>query len=144
MSIDNLIQAGKLKKLETSKQEVQDLINISNRDFKDSESSEISYDSQFSIAYNSALKLATVLMRGEGYRVKSGSHHMIVISLIPMILGEKFIDDKDYLDSCRRMRNIVEYESVGSATKESVAELREFIEEFKPNVLEFLRNKNLY
>lgn len=144
MSINDLLARGVLRKQETSKQEIQDLLNISERDFQDSKSSEISYDSQFSIAYNSALKLATALMRGEGFRVKSGSHHMVVISLIPLILGYQFIDDKDYLDSCRRMRNVVEYESVGSATENSVKELREFIEEFRPNVLEFLRDKNLY
>jgi len=72
MSIDKLLIRGLLEKRAPSKNEIQDLLQIVDRDFKDSESSEVSYDWQFGIAYNAALKLATILVRGAGYRVKGG------------------------------------------------------------------------
>ena len=60
MSIDKLLTRGVLEKRVTSMNEIQDLLQIVERDLKDSESAEVSYDWQFGIAYNAALKLATI------------------------------------------------------------------------------------
>lgn len=70
MSIDNLIKRGILVAQASSKDEIDDLLKIVDRDLQDSKASEVSYDWQFGIAYNAALKLATVLVRFNGYRVK--------------------------------------------------------------------------
>ncbi len=144
MSIDKLLKSGVLEKRSSSKKELQDLLNIVDRDIKDSEVSEVSYDWQFGIAYNAALKLAGILVRGSGYRVKSGSHHMNTIAMIPYILGEERKDDSEYLDTCRRKRNIVEYDCVGGATKDDVKELREFVIEFREIVLIWLKKQKLF
>jgi hypothetical protein len=53
-------------------------------------------------------------------------------------LGEHKRDDSEYLDACRRKRNIVEYDCVGGATPGDVLELREFVQEFKVEVLTWL------
>jgi hypothetical protein len=143
MSIDSLLKRGVLESIAPSKKEIEDLINIVDRDIKDSEASEVSYDWQFGIAYNAALKLASILVRGSGYRVKAGSHHMNTIAVIPLILGQKYKDDSEYLDSCRRKRNTVEYDCVGGATKNDVIELREFVMEFRDVVLKWLKTKNI-
>lgn len=59
---------------------------------------------------------------------------MNTIAMIPLVLGEEKKDDSEYLDSCRRKRNIVEYDCVGGATKQDVIELREFVTEFREEV----------
>jgi hypothetical protein len=143
MSIDNLLSRGILEKRKSSREEIQDLMNIVNRDIKDSEASEVSYDWQFGIAYNAALKLATILVRGADYRVKGGSHHMNTISMIPLILGKDREDDRDYLDTCRKKRNLVEYDCVGGATENDVRELREFVIEFREVVLIWIKDNSL-
>jgi hypothetical protein len=66
---------------------------------------------------------------------------MYTIAMITKILGTEMKDDADYLDSCRRKRNIVEYDCVGGATKEDVDELRDFIFEFKEVVIEWSQKK---
>lgn len=84
------------------------------------------------------MKLANILVRASGYRVKGQGHHMNTIAMIPLILGSHKKDDSEYLDTCRRKRNIVEYDCVGGATSEDVKELREFVKEFQKEVLSWL------
>lgn len=60
--------------------------------------------------------------------------------MIPLVLGNAKKDDADYLDTCRRKRNTVEYDCVGGATKADVVELREFIIEFQHEVLSWLKD----
>lgn len=131
MSIDNFLKNGILVKQDSSKGEISDLIKIVERDLEDSAQTEISNDWQFGIAYNAALKLANILVRASGYRVKGQGQHMNTIAMIPLILGNHKKDDADYLDTCRRKRNIVEYDCVGGATAKDVKELREFLRNFK-------------
>jgi hypothetical protein len=138
MSIDNFIKSGVLIKQESSKDEIADLLKIVERDLEDSAQTEISNDWQFGIAYNAALKLANILVRASGYRVKGQGHHMNTIAMIPLILGPHKKDDSEYLDTCRRKRNIVEYDCVGGATSEDVKELREFVKDFQKEVLSWL------
>lgn len=69
---------------------------------------------------------------------------MNTIAMIPLILGSDKKDDSEYLDSCRRKRNTVEYDSVGGATEEDVNELRDFIIEFRREVLSWLEAKQVF
>lgn len=136
MSIDNFLKRGILVKQPSSKKEIKELLKIVERDINDSKASEVSYDWQFGIAYNAALKLATILVRSAGYRVKGQAHHMNTIALIPEFLGKDKKEYSDYLDTCRRKRNTVEYDSIGGATREDVLELRDFVAEFQSHVLD--------
>ena len=142
MSIDNFIKIGILVKQDSSEAEIADLLKIVERDLDDSAQTEISDDWQFGIAYNAALKLANILVRSSGYRVKGQGHHMNTIAMISLILGPHKKDESDYLDTCRRKRNIVEYDCVGGTPAEDVRELREFVLEFQKEVLTWLANKN--
>jgi uncharacterized protein (UPF0332 family) len=142
MSIDSFIKRGVLVKQASSTQEIAELFKIVDRDLHDSKATEVSYDWQFGIAYNAALKLATILIRSAGYRVKGAGHHMNTIALIPYFLGGETIEYSDYLDSCRKKRNTVEYDCIGGATKEDVQELQEFVLEFKRAVLDNIKVPN--
>lgn len=143
VTIDELIAKGILVKQSSSKEEIDDLLQIVARDIEDSAQSEISFDWQFGIAYNAALKLANILVRASGFRIKGQGHHMNVIAMIPLVLGKHKKDDSEYLDACRKKRNIVEYDCVGGATKEDVEELRNFIHEFRSEVLSWLKSISL-
>lgn len=140
MSIDNFLKRGILVKQASSKEGIDELLKIVERDIKDSKASEVSYDWQFGIAYNAALKLATILVRSAGYRVKGQGHHMNTIALIPEFLGKDKKEYSDYLDTCRRKRNTVEYDSIGGATREDVLELRDFVSELQSHVLSSLES----
>lgn len=51
---------------------------------------------------------------------------MRTIAALPLILPKRRQDDTDYLDACRRKRNIVEYDRAGGATYSEADELIEF------------------
>lgn len=137
MTIDSLLDQGVIERREFSQKEISDLFNIVERDLNDSKTKDLSLDWKFGIAYNAALKLITILVRGSSIRVKSGSHHMNTIALLPEVLGNSYIDDRNYLDSCRRKRNAVEYDYAGGVTEIEVKELQDFVVELKAKVQEW-------
>ena len=138
MSLTDYIERGWLSPQRTSKEEIANLLAIVERDYDDS-SKELTHDWQFGMAYKAALKLATILVRASGHRVKGHGHHMNTFILIPEFLGPDKKDDSEYLDTCRRKRNLVEYDCVGGASETDVVELREFVHEFKEEVISWLK-----
>lgn len=145
MSLEQWLKFGWIKTHKTSKQEIDALFEMIERDLIDSKESSVSNDWKFGIAYNAALKLCTILLNASGYRVNSTSAHHYTISAMPLILGDEKKPDAAYLDQCRRLRNKVEYDSVGGASIEDVKEIIDFIEEFHFEVKKWLKvnHKNL-
>jgi hypothetical protein len=72
MSLKQWLEHGWLRKHQTSKKEIGNLLQIIERDLKDTEGG-ISEDWRFGIAYNAALKLCTILLYAEGYRPEKPS-----------------------------------------------------------------------
>ena len=125
---------------QTSPQEIDDLLAIVARDLADAGGA-ISTDWRFGIAYNAALKLCVILLHASGYRPEKTLQHYRTIAAMPEILGEEWRDEADYLETCRRKRNIVEYDRVGVVTEQDASELAAFCKELRQEVLAWL-NKN--
>ncbi|MDY6990638.1 MAG: hypothetical protein SWQ30_21550 [Thermodesulfobacteriota bacterium] len=125
----------------SSPQEIGDLLFIVDRDLVDAGQG-ISSDWQFGIAYNAALKLCTILLYASGYRAERSLQHYRTIQALPIILGDKWAEDAEYLETCRKKRNIVEYEYVGGATETDVEELISFVEDLRKDVMDWLRKNH--
>lgn len=67
---------------------------------------------------------------------------MRTIATLPHIAGLKTQADADYLDTCRRKRNIVEYNYTGGATDNDADELISFAREFQEELKRWLRSKH--
>jgi len=139
MTLQKWAEYGWLRSHTTSRQEISDLLAIANRDIADATSGGISTDWQFGIAYNAALKLCTILLYAEGYRAGQGLQHYRTIQAFPLILGPTRDADANYLDTCRIKRNTVEYDRIGATSEGEVAELIEFVVEFRTDVLGWLK-----
>ena len=128
MSLERWKQIGWLREHETSDQEVGGILELVERDLRDAAREEISADWRFNIAYNAGLQLATLVLYAAGYRTGRGeSKHYRVIQALPLVMGEDFLSLRDYLDTCRRKRNISEYDAVGTVSvKEADASYRRF------------------
>lgn len=143
MSLTTWLEAGWLQKHNTSPQEIRDLWQIVERDLKDAASGGISYDWQYGIAYNAALKLCTILLYAEGYKPSKGQlANSRSINALPHILGAGRQGDADYLEGCRQKRNTVEYDYAGGASKGDAEELIAFGRELQEEVAEWLREKH--
>jgi len=141
MTLKQWAANGWLRGHETSSQEIANLFGIVDRDLADAAGS-ISPDWRFGIAYNAALKLCTILLYASGYRAERVLQHYRTIQAMPLILGSDRKADAEYLETCRKKRNIVEYDYVGGATDDEVDELISFVKELRSGVLDWLRENH--
>ena len=141
MSLKQWLNNGWLRTHRTSKNEIENLMMIVERDLKDAKEG-ISDDWRFGITYNAALKLCTVLLYAEGFKPERNLQHYRTIRALPLILGSARSDDADYLDTCRSKRNIVEYDYVGAVTENDVNEIIEFTKELKRDVYDWLKRQH--
>lgn len=141
MSLEQWANNGWLRPHQTSAQEIADLLEVVDRDLADAEGN-ISADWRFGIAYNGALKLCAILLYASGYRAEKSLQHYRTIAALPLILGERREDDADYLELCRRKRNITEYDRAGAVTEADVAELITFAKELRADVLGWLKQNH--
>ena len=137
MSLQRWEANGWLRTHKTSPEEIANLLAIVNRDLSDS-SKGISPDWRFGIAYNAALKLCTILLYTSGYRAERQLQHYRTIQALPIILGADRKADADYLETCRKKRNIVEYDYAGGATDADADELISFVKDLREDVLAWL------
>jgi hypothetical protein len=111
------------------------------RDLNDAQG-DISSDRRFGIAYNAALKLCRILLSAEGYRPSHELQHYRTLRALSEILGEAKKADAEYLDNCRKKRNIVEYDYVGGASKSDADELVGFVKDLRDEVINWLKKNH--
>jgi hypothetical protein len=138
VSLKQWADNGWLKPHRTSRKEISSLLRIVERDLGDAQG-DISPDWRFGIAYNAALKLCRVLLSAEGYRPSHELQHYRTLAALSEILGEVKKPDAEYLDDCRKKRNIVEYDYVGGVSESDADELIGFVKEFKDEVINWLK-----
>jgi len=90
------------------------------------------------ISDHAALRLRTILLYAEGYRPERNLQHYRTIQALGLILGLDRKADVDYLEVCRKKRNIIEYDSPGSVSGADAAELVKFVVELRTGVLKWL------
>ena len=140
MSLKDWEKNGWLKPHKTSKQEIQDLLKIIERDLNDCRIVSISPDWRFVIAYNAALQCCIIPLYCEGYMPARGqSTHYRIIQSITLTLGSDFKETVIYLNACRTKRNISDYESTGTISESEVGELIKNVEELFSDVKNWVR-----
>ena len=143
MSLDVWKTNGWLREYSTSEQEITDLLGLVERDLKDAARQEISTDWRFNIAYNAGLQLATLVLLAAGYRTGTGeSKHYRVIQALPLVMGSNYNVVRDYLDNCRRKRNVSEYDATGTISEKEMNDLLALVLNFKNQVEEWLRKNH--
>lgn len=140
MTLEDLLNQGKIKPHTTSREEIQNLINAAQRDIEDASIHGLSSDRKFCIAYNAILLSATILLNCKGYRTAGESHHLNTIRTIPIILGEKYLKLSRYFDHCRYKRNLSDYERIGSVSNKEAQEILLEAKNFSMFVKEWLKS----
>ena len=141
MSLKQWQEHGWIRPHKTSRQEIDGLLAIVERDLADARG-KISSDWKFGIAYNAALKLCTILMYASGYRPERNAAHQRTLMVLPLILGDDRKADAAYLEACRVKRNSVEYDMAGVATASDANELRDFCIQLLATVMNWLRENH--
>ena len=144
MNLMSLLQwqnNGWLRPHVTDKNEIANLLAIVDRDMEDAAADGISDDWKFGIAYNAALKLATIMLYAAGFKPEKNLAHYRTLLALEFTIGVHRKDDAAYLDACRVKRNIVEYDNIGGASHAEAIELLDFVKGLKEEVLEILAEK---
>jgi uncharacterized protein (UPF0332 family) len=126
-----LLAERDIQRHRTSKQELDNMRALITRDLADSGVDGLSADRRFATAYNAALQAAAMAIACSGYRVtgKTG-HHKITLECIRLALGTTAATYADYLETCRRKRNLIDYTHSHVATETEAKEILKTAREF--------------
>ncbi|MFV1968232.1 MAG: hypothetical protein ACC628_22645 [Pirellulaceae bacterium] len=105
------------------------------RDLKDASLPGLSEDRRFATAYNCILQLAKMAIACAGYRVtaKQGHHENTFVAL-ELAVGSPVAKLAKYFDTCRRKRNLVDYNLANVVTETELDELLEKSVEFRTTI----------
>jgi len=130
-------------KHQTSKQELDELRAIVERDLQDATIPALSEDRRFATAYNAALQTAKMAIACAGYRVGAvPGHHALTFEAAALALGSQAKPLLDYFEGCRRKRNVIDYTGVRIATATEAAEVLLHVTEFRKMVEAWIKTKH--
>ncbi|MGQ0723213.1 MAG: hypothetical protein ACT4PE_16815 [Candidatus Eiseniibacteriota bacterium] len=118
-----MLDERRLQQHRTSRAELDALRELVARDLRDAELAGLSHDRQFAIAYNAVFLLGKMVLACAGYRALAGAHHQTRFDAVPLAMGSGEKDRARYFQTCRRKRNIVDYDLASGATETEAAEL---------------------
>ena len=104
------------------------------RDLKDAEIEGLSDDRRFATAYNAVLQLSKMSIACSGYRVSSNKtgHHRTTFDAVKNAIGTVDVENlADYFETCRRKRNLIDYDATEVASETEADELVEKGREFQ-------------
>ena len=141
MSLQDWAKARWIQPYTTTRQQIAAQFETVDRDLEDAQKG-ISADWQFSIAYNASLQLCSILLNAAGWRPEKNLAHYRTLQSLPLILGNDWQDDADYLDTCRSKRNKTEYEAIGQVTGAEAKELADFAAKLREEARTWLKNNH--
>jgi hypothetical protein len=142
MTLQSLQADGRLRRHRTSAEEISALLQVVTRDLRDASVKELSPDRRFTTAYSAALQLATIVLRAAGYRTAGSAHHWTTFQALSLILEPRDTELADYFDSCRRKRNVADYDAAGMISEAEVRELLQEVKRFQKHVISWLAREH--
>ena len=124
MNWQDLLAEGWVERHQTSRRELDDLRRVIARDLADAEVPGLSADRPFATAYNAALQSTKMVIACYGYRVRGtvGAHHT-TFECLKLAMGKSIYRIANFLDKCRRKRNMADYDTAGVVTENEVVEM---------------------
>jgi hypothetical protein len=119
-----LLASHDVQRHRTSKRELDEIRAVIERDLGDAQIAGLSADRRFATAYNAALQTASMAIACAGYRVTAkAGHHRVTIDAITLAVGNSGQRYADYLETCRRKRNVIDYTRAQVATDSEADEI---------------------
>jgi len=122
MTLEEMLRKGEIEELETSPEELENLLKMAERRLRDAKAMIISNEVRFEQAYHVILTCATVVLRSLNLRVTSGdSKHVRTIESLLYTLG-KSKPDVRLFQKYRKKRNLDLYEGFVDVSEIELAE----------------------
>lgn len=140
MSLELWLRNGWLQQDEVSVAEIQQLLQVVDRDLADAQVVGLSADGRFQHAYDAALQLCMLALRATGYRVRKGQgHHKHGIDSLRYTLGEKWSETADHIERCSRLRGQAVYERIGVVSGQDADDLLQTATQLRTDVVNWLK-----
>jgi len=125
VSLSGLLASKRLERHRVHPHEIESLRKLVARDLKDAAIPGLSADRTFATAYNAVLQLSRMALASAGYRVSSTlpGHHQTTFEAAGIVLGSPARRFTDYFETCRRQRNVIDYDYAEVATDSQALEL---------------------
>jgi hypothetical protein len=125
VSLQALLASKRLDRHLTSPNELAGLRKLIARDIADAGVAGISPDRTFATAYNAVLQLSKLALACAGYRISAAvpGHHQTTFEAAGFVLGATGRHFTDYFETCRRKRNVIDYDSADVVSESQAAEL---------------------
>jgi len=125
VSLAELSASKRIERYLTSANELAGLRKLIARDLSDATLPGLSPDRTFATAYNAVLHLSKIALACAGYRVSAtlAGHHQTTFEAAGLVLGAGARRLTDYFETCRRKRNMIDYDSAEVVTESQAAEL---------------------
>ena len=139
MSLPDWLANGWLVAHTASRDEVEGLVAVVDRELADAAVVGLSVDAQLTHTYSAGLQLATIALAAAGYRPGRQRAHERTIQSLAFTVGSAPAT-VDLFDLVRRKRNNAIYEQVGTATATEVAELKVAVKALRGEVKRWLKH----
>ena len=139
--MEDWVRAGSLRRQPSSKNEIHNLLAISDRDLETWELSGMPADTKLGLAYNAALQAANAALRATGYRASGAAHHHRVIQSLTHTIGLEE-ESITLFDTFRKKRNISNYEMAGTVSESDAEEIYHLAREIRARVGRWLRERH--
>ena len=125
VSLAALLASKRVERHLTSPNELAGLRKLVARDTADARVAGLSPDRTFATAYNAVLQLSKLALACAGYRVSATlpGHHQTTFEAAGLVLGATGRHFTDYFETCRRKRNVIDYDSADVVSELQAAEL---------------------
>jgi len=141
MSLQDWVRNGWASQHKSTRQEIQKLLALADRDLASCATAGLATDWRFAIAYNSALQSATVALAAAGYRASHEAHHHRVIQSLAFTIGASRELIRRF-DALRKKRNMSSYEMGGTISEKEAAEMAAFAADLRQQVERWIREKH--
>ena len=139
MTLEDWLRRGLLRTHRSSRQEIAELLAISDRDLANCRTPGLDAEWRMAIAYNAALQAATAALAAAGYRPARGeSHHWRVIQSLALTVGADG-DTVEQFDRFRKKRNLSAYERSGAISDQEAEEMRSLAERLREAVGQWIQ-----
>lgn len=140
MSLEQWLRNTWLQRAEPTVAEIQQLLQVVQRDISDAQAKGLSPDGRFQHAYNAALQLCMIALLASGYRPSKGaSHHKRAIESLPWTLGKKWSETADHIERCSRLRGQAIYDRIDVVSEEDADDLLDTAKQLRADVVNWLK-----
>lgn len=130
-ALENLVKTGGLKTEEPSRADIEGLIALGERRFKDAKNQDISFESRFDLAYNVVHSFSLAALRWHGYR---SENRYLVFQTLAHTLNLPAAKWR-VLAKAHDIRNTAEYQGHLQADEQLLADLVSVAEEVRTAVI---------